>query len=172
MELSTLPREQKSINWVINFPPSSPSFEEQSIEKIKGRIWLPFESSLVILAPKEIRSASLTDEIKQLFEFYHTNFSEIRNEVEIVDFLLARVSVVKYLFEAPQKIFEYFGENQGLALEIIRDPEGEYEELFLYIKTNLEPDDALNCLDKLDKEWFLNIPQQEILDFNINFEFI
>ena len=173
MALTTL-KEQESIDWGRLFHSISQDFEERIVEEKKYRISSLFESGSCLITPQveEIKPSSLIDEIKRVLEFYHNNFYEIRDETAIIDFLLQRISIVKYLFEAPQKISEYFGDHQGLALEIIRDPEGAYEELFLYIKTNLEPDDALNRLDKLDKEWFLNIPQQEILDFNINFEFI
>ena len=50
-----------------------------------------------------------------------------------------------------------FGESIKIDLRVHFDPEEDYEELFVVLKTSLKPEEALSRLDVLDDEWFINV---------------
>lgn len=78
------------------------------------------------------------------------------NEKEVENFLLRNKELIDILFEAPSKIFEVFG-KVPLYLELHRDPEEDWEELFIVIKTSYNPEKAVSLMDELGEKWFLNI---------------
>ncbi len=79
-----------------------------------------------------------------------------RRSEEVLSFLNDCPFLVQLLIEARNAIARCFGEFQKVALEVVTDPEAENDrELFAFIQTNLEPNDALDKLDRLDQEWWL-----------------
>jgi len=64
--------------------------------------------------------------------------------------------VIGVLGEAPDRITKLFG-NVPLHLEVIRDPEEDVELLFIEIKTDLPSGRAVDLLDTLDDEWWLDV---------------
>lgn len=78
------------------------------------------------------------------------------NEKEIEDFLWRNKELIEILFEAPSNISEVFGEVP-LYLELHHDPEEDWEELFIVIKSSYNPEEAVALMDKLGEKWFLNI---------------
>jgi len=79
------------------------------------------------------------------------------NREDIYGFLLkASDLVIGVLGEAPDRITKLFG-NVPLHLEVIRDPEEDVELLFIEIKTDLPSGRAVDLLDTLDDEWWLDV---------------
>ena len=92
--------------------------------------------------------------LEQLYTF--------RGRTEILEFLTQHPFLVPVLLEAPEKIHQYFPDSQ-LFLEVIPDPEIiDYVLLVLSILINLDPNDAVDRLHQLDKDWWLNNTTHEV----------
>ena len=94
-----------------------------------------------------------------------------RNITEIQQFLQDHHFLVNFLIEAHPYVSKYFGDYPQIALELISDPEIDgSEQLFAYIVTSLPVTEALERLNSLDEEWF--IEQFDRVDglFNFNLE--
>lgn len=111
--------------------------------------------------------------IEVLFAFLQSRNCVIANKEEITDFLNNHVSIVDYLYEAPEIIKGKFGEA-NLNLELFFDPEieGDEGELFLNIETDLSPKAAHDKLNEIDEEWLLNIRSADLIFLNLNLRFI
>lgn len=96
-------------------------------------------------------------DIELLGRFYTFN-----NSIEVKRFLLVHDHLINPLFEAYKHIKEIFGLGVDVYLEIHRDPEEDFEGLFVVVKTNLSPEKSLDLLDKFDEEWFLDNVSNEI----------
>lgn len=83
---------------------------------------------------------------------------------EVLQFIERHPCLAPLLLEAPQQIFSIFGKDAELTLELHKDPEEAYDELFVVIKTKRT--DAVELLEKLDK-WFLQIAKD--VDNKLNF---
>jgi len=88
------------------------------------------------------------DKLAQIYIF--------ENPPEIKNFLLSNKDLIQILEEAPDYIFKIFG-RVPIYLELHRDPEEEWDELFIVIKTSLLPEDAIKCGKKLFDEWFCKV---------------
>ena len=65
--------------------------------------------------------------------------------------------MIEVILEAYPHLVKHSGPNPQVMLEVVRDPEAERsEQLFAYILTSLDTDEALDRLDRLDEEWFLD----------------
>ena len=84
----------------------------------------------------------------------------IEKHSEVRDFLRSHQHLATTLTEAHQPITEVFGEDVRVRLEIHRDPEEGWEELFAIVETCLPPSDALDLLDRFDEEWWLRVDTQ------------
>jgi len=81
-----------------------------------------------------------------------------RDYEKIEKFLLTHDYIIEYLFKAYNQIKRIFEENIiEIILEYYRDPEEDYEGLFVSIKTNLSPESSLDLLEKFDEEWWLKV---------------
>jgi len=83
-------------------------------------------------------------------KYIFVNFDEIKN------FLINNVDIISILLEAPYHIESIFGKVL-LNLELHKDYEENWEGLFIIIKTNLEPEKALELENELFEKWFVNI---------------
>jgi hypothetical protein len=91
---------------------------------------------------------------------------------EVVKFLNAEANLVPLLKEAYDEIRKYFP-SAVLILDILIDPEATDEkELAILIRTSLHPDEALDRLDLLDEEWWLDasLDTGEKLSIHLEFE--
>lgn len=80
-----------------------------------------------------------------------------RGKTEILQFLKKHHFVIPVLLEAPDKICHYFPDAQ-LFLEVVSDPEGIDDAMLeLAICINLEPDEAVDKLNKFQDDWWLNL---------------
>jgi hypothetical protein len=79
-----------------------------------------------------------------------------RRPAEVEGFLNAYPHRIPVLIEAAEVIPRYFGPDAPLVLEVVSDPEDEdlLSELFALVQIDLDPNDALDRLDRLDDEWW------------------
>ena len=61
------------------------------------------------------------------------------------------------LFEAYEQIINIYGKSVELFLELHRDYEEDFEELFIVIKSSFSPTVAREMMDMLDETWFLDV---------------
>ncbi|MFA5646303.1 MAG: hypothetical protein WDA18_08120 [Candidatus Ratteibacteria bacterium] len=89
----------------------------------------------------------------------------------VQEYLNSNKLLYPILTEAADKIKHFFPES-SLFLEVISNPEEESDtHLVLFIKTDLPPVEAIEKLDQLDEEWFLNFPADIMNNLSINLEF-
>jgi hypothetical protein len=80
---------------------------------------------------------------------------EIKDEISVREFLQANPDVLNVLEEAIEVVDSIFNSEGKLLIELVEDPEIESKTLFLYISTNLDVEESLKLLDRIDKEWLL-----------------
>jgi len=96
-----------------------------------------------------------------------------RRPEEVYGFLKTHPLLIPLLLEAHNKIVQYFGPSPEVVLEVVTDPEAmDDRELFAFIRTGLPPDEALNKLDRLDKEWWLDEADRAEGELCIDVEFL
>ena len=86
---------------------------------------------------------------KELERFY-----TLKNPKEINEFLLDNESLFEILFEAPEQVLRVFGKTP-LLLELHRDPEEGWDELFVIIKSPFSVEESIRREDRLGEKWFL-----------------
>lgn len=89
---------------------------------------------------------------------------------EIETYLWNNQFLLNILFEAYEQVINIFGKNIEFHLELHRDYEEDFEELFIVIKSSLEPNVMLALMDKLDDEWFLGAMDDTRGKLNITVE--
>jgi len=81
----------------------------------------------------------------------------LRDRAEVEHFLQTYPHLINVLLESYPHLLEHFGSDVKVALEVVSDPEvGDWRQLFAYILTPMPVREALDRLDRLDKEWFLD----------------
>ncbi|MCX7707648.1 MAG: hypothetical protein N2204_06550 [Anaerolineae bacterium] len=96
-----------------------------------------------------------------------------RGEAEAVRFLRMHPALIDLLLEALPHVERYFGPHPEVVLEVVVDPEAsDSEELFANIRTSLPVEEALECLNQFDEEWFLDQLARTEGRFNFNLEFV
>jgi hypothetical protein len=75
------------------------------------------------------------------------------------DFLDSHEVVSRVLVSAPDQIKRFFGAGATLALEVMRDPEGGHQELFVVIGSRLARPDARAALDGFEEHWWFHQPE-------------
>ena len=86
---------------------------------------------------------------------------------EVLQFIGLHPYLLPLLSEAPEHIYSIFRRDVELVLELHKDPEEAYDELFVVIKTKRT--DAVELLEKLDK-WFLRIAKDVYNKLNFTVE--
>jgi hypothetical protein len=83
----------------------------------------------------------------------------LRRRSEVMKFLVDNPFLLPFLQEAYGQIRNYFGESAQVILEVITDPKiaGD-QELVIFIRTNLSPDEVFKRLKQLGEEWWLDTP--------------
>lgn len=115
--------------------------EEVEIPQIEER--LKEEKSIFFLCQQDI----------ELLRKYYV----IEDNDEFGNFFISHNQLMNILLEAPKWIEKIFGEPIKIHLRVYFDPEEDYEELFIIIKTSLKPKEGLNRLNVLDEEWFIKV---------------
>lgn len=158
----------------ISLPSENSTFIELPSFTIIPNLNFVTRSFIENLIGREIRYSEILDRIerfKKLFEIIEKDFvglenlrrelthlSKIytfRNPPEVSEFLSSNIFLIPLIEEAYRKIREYFPQTE-LILEVLYDPEADNKELVIFIHTNLPPDEALNKLEQLDKNWWLD----------------
>lgn len=86
--------------------------------------------------------------VEQLYTF--------RRPEEVSWFLQAHPFLIPLLFEAYAQIANHFGSYPLVFLEVITDPEAiDDRQLAAFIRTDLDPTEALASLDRFDRSWWL-----------------
>jgi len=97
-----------------------------------------------------IRKISEISQLEAIYSFH--------NPDEIKRFLSSHDFIIEYLFEEHEQIRRFFGEHIiEILLEYDKDPNENFEGLFVTIKTNLSPAESIDLLEKFDEEWWLGI---------------
>lgn len=95
----------------------------------------------------------------------------LRNRPVIHQFLKKHRQMLPFLLDAYPIAAKYFGKHLTIFLEVVHDPEMPgVEQLFAYISAPLPIETALECLNKLDEEWFIDRLEQVHGLFNFNLE--
>ncbi len=81
---------------------------------------------------------------------------EIRKPEVVKRFLEENGFLIPLIEESSAKIAEYFGAETPLALEVRFHPDDGSSELFLYIKSALPVSEAMEILDRLAWDWWLD----------------
>lgn len=90
----------------------------------------------------------LIEEIERIYIY--------ENSQQITTFLLSNPKLIPILIEAPEFIYRVFG-RVALYLELHHDPEEDWDELFIIIKTSCSPEKAVKFGEKLFDEWFTKV---------------
>ncbi len=81
---------------------------------------------------------------------------QFRNHNNVTGFLREFSFLAGLLVETHAMIRQHFGTASEIDLEVVEDPETEERQLFALIKTFLPPEEAIEALDRLDREWWLD----------------
>jgi hypothetical protein len=109
-------------------------------------------TTLIIAEALKEKDLLVADNVSSLYQSYRF----INPELEIINFI-REYNLLAFLLQAPWEIRRVFGNEIVLEIELDRDPEEDFEGLFITIKTKLSPEDSLNLLDRLDEEWWLSV---------------
>lgn len=84
------------------------------------------------------------------------SFYQLRKDSEVTQFLEEHPFLISLLIELYDKIRYYFDSDTEMILDLVTDPEAEVDRvLFALIRTKLPSSRALDRLDRLDDEWWL-----------------
>ncbi|MCD6238373.1 MAG: hypothetical protein J7K51_03440 [Thermotogae bacterium] len=87
---------------------------------------------------------------------YIENIYIFKNSEEIKMFLMSNDDLIQILLDAQEHIYRVFGQVP-IYLELHHDPEEEWDELFIVIKTQYSPEKAVDLENQLFEEWFASI---------------
>jgi len=87
---------------------------------------------------------------------YLENIYIFENPKEVKRFLLSNTDLIEILLEAHEHIFRIFG-HVPICLELHHDPEEDWNELFIVIKSSYKPEKAIELEERLFNEWFIRI---------------
>jgi hypothetical protein len=105
------------------------------------------------------------DSLKQFYKFYEMGF--------VTNFLRKNRFLVPLLREVPEKIYDYFGKDQKLALKVSFESDSpQLSELWILILTRLSAKEALPILEKFDEEWWLENMDRADYKLNTTLKFI
>ena len=95
----------------------------------------------------------------------------LRRPAEVLGFLNAHPDILPLLLEAYPHVAQHFGPSPVVFLEVVKDPETNDEgQLAAFIRTGLEPAEALARLDSLDKSWWLEASRRSQAPLCIHLE--
>jgi hypothetical protein len=98
--------------------------------------------------PPELENTDII-KIEEMYEF--SDKERVRN------FILQNKDLIRILKEAPEHIYKIFGKNIKLYLELHSDPEENWDELFIIIKSPHSAEKAHELGRQLFREWFVKI---------------
>jgi len=158
-------------------------------EKAEWLRWHKDEAGQVVKAPLSTSSAALQELLEPIQIWQQAGASTVyiprieirllerlyifREPKEVSRFLEDNPFLILLLLETYGQIERYFGPYPQVFLEIVTDPEAsDNHELFALIYTSLTPDDALDRLDRLDRDWWLDASRTSQGKLCIDVEFL
>lgn len=108
------------------------------------------------ITPSPLKEKEYIEEFAFLYQFY-----KFSNEDDIISFIKKHLFLLPILVDAPREIYCVFPKDDiNLELELHHDPEEDFDELFVVIKSPYIPEKARQLMDELGERWFLNIMAQ------------
>jgi len=140
----------------------------EEIEQLSHIKFKEILDSMEKISRLETLSSYPTLELEALEQLYI-----FRRRSEVIKFLVDNSFLFLPIQEAYEQIRNHFGSSaQQVVLEVVTDPEvaGD-QELVIFIRTNLSPDEAYKKLKQLDEEWWLDAPANVRKKLCIDVEF-
>ena len=127
---------------------------EKFIEQRKPvYVVLPIDYSIRKSVEENSISINLVNDIDLMENLYSFN-----NSIRERQFLLKHNFIINTIFEAYNEIKRVFRQHIiDICLETNKDPEEDFECIFIIVKTNLSPKVSLDYLDIFDEEFWLDI---------------
>ncbi len=118
-------------------------------------------------------STSISSTIDKAVSFLLAQGVRVENHTDVTSFLASNYGVVANLYDAVDKVEEYFG-NSDLEIGVFSDPEDndDMPELYLEVSTTETPEEANSILSRLNREWILASGDQDLLSINVTLKFI
>jgi hypothetical protein len=82
-------------------------------------------------------------------------YYKFRDPTRVLPFLFANPDLESLLVDCHIRVAEYFTTAAALELEVLTDPDGHGETLFILIRTDLPVVEARQRLRRLDEDWWL-----------------
>lgn len=126
-----------------------------------------------LIEPYVILSTSISSSANNVIAFSQARKVAVDDPVAVESFLTNYSGIIPYLFDAPKKISEYFGDatlSMGLFSEL--DSIEDQPELYLEVETALSPEKANAQLSKLNREWLFASNDQDLMSLNITLRFV
>jgi threonyl-tRNA synthetase len=123
------------------------------------------------LTPEQIAKSQtkvIDGEVNSLSRKYEiSNFEEVKNFISKNRFL------IPLLEEIPNKIFQYYGSQQKIALELFYEPDfPQSSKLWVSVLTELSAEEARSIMDKIDGEWWLENIDRAKCKLNIGIDYV
>jgi hypothetical protein len=97
----------------------------------------------------------------------------IKNPQEVFDFIGENLFLLELLEEIPTQIFLYFGKNQKLNLEILREPDfPDSKELWVSVLTEISAQESRQLMDKFDENWWLKNLDRADCKLNVTLKYV
>jgi hypothetical protein len=120
---------------------------------------------------KRYQSTVFTGRLNDISEL--NSLYKFRDGQAVENFLKENAFLGRLLFTAHERIREYFGPGVRLDVKVVKDPEvGEDRRLFVLIRTEMHPDDALDRLDELYDNWWLDVLSKADHKMSIDVEYV
>jgi len=98
---------------------------------------------------------------------------QFRDYTAVSTFIQQNAFLTGLLFEIHRVIGEYFGPHTQIVLEVFTDPEaGNDQQLFVLIQTELEPEQAIEQLEKFYDGWWLSVLDQAQYKMSVDVEYV
>lgn len=123
------------------------------------------------LTPEQIAKGKIKNTIEEI-NALDTKY-QISNFDEIKSFLSKNRFLISLLEEIPSKIYQYFGNSQKLALQVIYESDfPEDSELWILVLTELPAKEARSIMNRFDKDWWLKNLHKAGCKLNVGIEYV
>jgi hypothetical protein len=143
--------------------------------------WSPQPSRARCVPADEVRASSwwsgllstLAPELRPVTYGNFTTVVEILNQCyttdpqPVTDFLLLHEGLPTVVLESLRRLRLMFGTDARVSLDLMRNPEEDYEELFALVESSVDSSAAFDALCRLDREWLLTLPAHTRALFNV-----
>ncbi len=116
----------------------------------------------------KVHIKTIEEEFSSFARFY-----EIARVEDVKGFISRNSFLTSLLKEIPNKIHQYFGNNQRLALEVRYEPDfPSSSELWILVLTELPAKEARSIMNKFDKDWWLKNLNKANCKLNVGIEYV